>query len=64
MRMTGSSFHPKLKLAILVVGLAAPLCGCGTTDRIVPVSTTDDYHVRHPILIAESKTSIDVFPFR
>lgn len=53
----------KLKTTVMAFGLLAPLCGCGNTDRIVPVSTTpDDYHVRHPIVIAEAKTSLDVFP--
>lgn len=61
--MTRASFIVKLKAAAVTAGLAASLCGCGTTDRIVPASTTpDDYHARHAILIAEAKTSIDVFP--
>ena len=61
--MTISPFISKLTAATLAVLLVVPLAGCGTTDRIVPVSTTaDDYHVRHPLLITEGKTSIDVFP--
>jgi pilus assembly protein CpaD len=40
-----------------------PLAACGTTDRIVPASTTpDDYRARHPILIADAKSTIDLFP--
>ncbi len=58
-----ASFNVKLKVTALTFALMAPLCGCGTTDRIVPASTTpDDYHARHAILIAEAKTSLDVFP--
>ena len=60
---TRSSFLSKLKATSLSIALLAPLCGCGSTDRIVPASiTADDYHVRHPIVIAEAKTVLDVFP--
>jgi pilus assembly protein CpaD len=61
--MSHSSFIVKLKATALTFGFLLPLCGCGTTDRIVPVSSTpDDYHARHPILIAEAKSVLDVFP--
>lgn len=61
--MPHASFKAKLKVTALLAGLVAPLCGCGTTDRILPPSITpDDYHARHPIVIAQAKTSIDVFP--
>ena len=43
--------------------LLAPLAGCGKTDRIVTSSIPlDDYRARHPIVLAQAKTSIDVFP--
>jgi len=42
--------------------LVVPLAGC-TTDRIVPSSIAlDDYRNRHPIVVAQARTSIDVFP--
>ena len=48
-------------LAALLL-LAIPLAGC-TTDRIVPSGIAlDDYRARHPIVIAQARTSIDVFP--
>ena len=51
----------KLKSAALLIVLA-PLAGC-TTDRINPESISiDDYRVRHPIVIAQARTSLDVFP--
>lgn len=43
--------------------VAAALAGCGRTDRIVASSVPlDDYTARHPIVLSESRTSIDVFP--
>lgn len=55
---------PKVECRVwLALAAFVPLCGCGTTDRIVPASVTPtDYHARHPIVIAEAKTSLDVFP--
>ena len=51
----------KLKPASLIIALVA-LAGC-TTDRIVPSNIAlDDYRARHPIVIAQARTSIDVFP--
>ena len=48
-------------LAAATVAIA--LSGCGQTDRIVASSIPlDDYTARHPIVISESRTSIDVFP--
>ena len=47
---------------VALLALLAPLAGC-TTDRIVPSSIAlDDYRARHPIVIAEARTSLDVFP--
>ncbi len=43
--------------------IAAALAGCGQTDRIVASSIPlDDYTARHPIVISQSRTAIDVFP--
>jgi pilus assembly protein CpaD len=48
-------------VVILVASLA--LCGCNTVDR-TQTSTIpmDDYRVRHPITLAETSRTIDVFP--
>ena len=48
---------------VLLVGLALPAAGC-VTDRVVPNSSVPlaDYQARHPILLAESRTTLDVFP--
>ncbi len=51
----------KLTTASFLLALV-PLAGC-TTDRIVPSTIAlDDYRARHPIVIAQARTSIDVFP--
>ena len=55
------STRPLMMASLLL--LLAPLAGCGKTDRIVASSVPlDDYRARHPILLAQAKTSIDVFP--
>ena len=55
------SFASKLTAASLLLAIV-PLAGC-TTDRVVPSGIAlDDYRARHPIVIAEARTSIDVFP--
>ena len=48
---------------LLIAGLAAsPLAGCGvdyaSNDSVAP----GDYHQRHPIVIAEAPTTLDVYP--
>ena len=49
--------------AIAPLAVLMALVGCGRTDRIVTSSIqSDDYRVRHPIVLAEAKTTIDVFP--
>lgn len=51
--------RPTLAAFLLAI---MPLAGC-TTDRVVPSSVAlDDYRARHPIVIAQARTSIDVFP--
>ena len=48
---------------VAAIVLAAALAGCGQTDRIVASSIPlDDYTARHPIVLAETRTAIDVFP--
>ena len=61
--MSRDPFVRKLKSAAWSAAVLVPLAGCGTTDRIVKTSVPiDDYRARHPIVIAEDRTSIDVFP--
>lgn len=64
------SFKPALSLlrasklgVICLAGAAAiSLAGC-TTDSLATASiTTDDYHDRHPIVLAQAPTTLDVFP--
>lgn len=51
---------PPIAAAALI---ATALAGCGQTDRIVASSIPlDDYTARHPIVLTESRTAIDVFP--
>jgi pilus assembly protein CpaD len=63
MTMVRFAIESRFKTAICAIALLAPLAGCGTTDRIVasPVAL-EDYTVRHPIVIAEEKTTLDIFP--
>ena len=49
--------------AALGIVLAAPLAACATSDRIHASSIpADDYHVRHPIVLANDTATIDLFP--
>ena len=55
-------FRAAMPLAA-ATALAAGLAGCGNTDRIVASSIPlDDYTARHPIVLAEARSAIDVFP--
>ena len=61
--MPRSNSMSSLRKAAASAVLLMPLAGCGTTDRIKTSSIPlEDYKVRHPIVIAETRTSIDVFP--
>jgi pilus assembly protein CpaD len=63
------SFKPALSLpkasklgALWFAGVAAvSLAGCGT-DYVSTSITLDDYHERHPIVLAQTPTALDVFP--
>ena len=60
--MNRHSIAPTLKAAAFLTMLAS-LAGCATTDRIKTSSIPEeDYRIRHPIVLAEARTSIDVFP--
>lgn len=62
-----SAMRLDMRSAVTVLALVAglPLAGCGTTDRIVKTSAIpDDYRARHPIVVTDSDTSLDVLPSR
>ena len=61
--MTQAPSAPRRAALALLAGLALPTAGC-VTDRVVPNSTVPlaDYHARHPIVLADSATTLDVFP--
>ena len=52
-----------LRLAAVLVGLAAVLGACTHTDNAVTTtaSVPDDYHQRHPIVIQEADRSVVIF---
>lgn len=62
--MTRLTFAPNLKTFAGSLILLLPLAGCGTTDRIKGGGdiAIEDYKVRHPIVLTESPTSVDLFP--
>ncbi len=61
--MIRRSFTGKLCAALLLVPLVGLSAGCGKTDRLVATTIPiDDYRNRHPIVLAEARTAIDVFP--
>lgn len=39
-----------------------PLAGCGVNRVLPPPATARDYRDRHPVVLADATTSIDVFP--
>lgn len=51
-------------LGLAVALLAAPLAACTTpVDRTVPTgSVSPDYHMRHPVVLAQMPSYLDVFP--
>ncbi len=63
---TGRSAHKLLSRTavrlLLLTGVAAT-AGCATVDRMKTSSIPmDDYHVRHPIVLAETAQKLDLFP--
>ncbi len=68
--MTASPHRPgscrarsRLPKPLAAGAMLLALAGCGTTDRIKPSSIAlEDYHARHPIVLAEARTAMDVFP--
>ncbi|HEX5210755.1 MAG TPA: CpaD family pilus assembly protein [Pseudolabrys sp.] len=47
--------------ALTLVGLAASLAGCYSTQRVTEVPYPEDYHQRHPITLKEREQTVEVF---
>ena len=47
--------------AATLVGLAASLAGCYSTQRVTEVPYPEDYHQRHPITLKEREQTVEVF---
>ena len=52
-----------LPLATALLGLAVPLAGCGV-DRVASAgyAVPEDYRERHPIVLTNAATTLDIFP--
>lgn len=46
---------------VTLVGLAASLAGCYSTQRVTEVPYPEDYHQRHPITLKEREQTVEVF---
>jgi pilus assembly protein CpaD len=52
-----------LSQGVLILGASLALCGCNSVDRMQTSSIPmDDYRVRHPIVLAETARTVDIFP--
>ncbi len=62
--MAKTTFAPERLRHLLGAAALVSLSGCGQTDRIVAHSSVplSDYRARHPIVLTEARTSLDVFP--
>ena len=59
---SGRTGRPR-SLALAAVLLGGPLAACSTVDRTVPTASVPaDYHQRHPVVLANEPTFLDVFP--
>ena len=53
---------PILRLICLTAAAAVGLAGCMTDSSQTGSIAPDDYHLRHPIVLAQAPTTLDVFP--
>jgi pilus assembly protein CpaD len=53
---------PKLAAACLAGTLAISLAGCMNDTPNLSAAVPDDYHTRHPIVLTEAPTVLDVYP--
>lgn len=50
-------------VTLAAVLMAGSLAACSTVDRTVPTASVPaDYHQRHPVVLADEPTSLEVFP--
>jgi pilus assembly protein CpaD len=54
--------HRRSSAGALCVALTFPLAACGVNRTIPPPIAAYDYHDRHPVLLAEAPTTIDIYP--
>ena len=61
--MIRTNRHGGLTMVALLSAAFLPVAGCSTTDRIKPSGIAlEDYRLRHPLVLAEARTSVDLFP--
>jgi pilus assembly protein CpaD len=48
--------------AALCAVLMFPLAACGVNRALPPPAVAYDYHDRHPVMLADAPTTIDIFP--
>lgn len=49
-------------LVLVLLTLSSPMAGCSNVDRAVATSPVpDDYHLRHPVVLMDSRQVLDVF---
>ena len=53
---------PRIRALCFAGAAAVSLAGCGTDYVSTDTITPDDYHQRHPIVLAQAPTTLDVFP--
>lgn len=51
-----------LRRSAICMAALLPLAGCGVNRALPPPATAHDYRDRHPVVLADATTSIDVFP--
>ena len=62
--MANTTFDLRRVRQFLGFAALVALSGCGQTDRIVANSSVPltDYRARHPIVLSEARSSLDIFP--
>ncbi len=60
LRRRGRALRPLCGAALLA--LVAPLAGCGLNKVYAPADPGYDYRDRHPVVLAEAQTSLEVLP--
>jgi pilus assembly protein CpaD len=50
------------RATVLCAAVVVPLSACGVNRALPPPVAAYDYHDRHPVMMAEAPTTIDIFP--